>query len=285
MIPLALFVIAAGCIPSIAPKDQITAADLSLALPEWKAVAPDSAVAFAPAPGVMRIFRIAELRRLAARFDVASSPDREICVQRPTAQISAGQMLSIMRARLPAARIRILEISRMPAPVGDLDFPLTGLRNGYWFGLVRFGDNHKFVVWARVDVKVTVQCVVASADLVIGQPIDPMNLRIETREEFPSKPTCHGDSARLEDVAGRLPRRTIRAGTVVQNVWLDAPKMVARGEIVKVNVISGSTRLEAEGVAETSGSLGEIISVRNPESKRQYRARVASPGRVVVGGI
>lgn len=285
MIPLALFVVAAGCIPSAAPKDQITAGDLSAALPEWNAVAPDSAVAFAPAPGVIRTFRIAELRRLAARFHIASAPERDICVQRPTAGISREQMLSVMRVRLPSARIVILETSRLPAPAGDLDFPLTGLRNGYWFGFVRFGDNHKFVVWARVDVKITVQCLVASADLVIGNPIDAMNLRSETRDEFPSRQICDGGTDRIEDVAGRRPRRTIRAGTVVQKIWLDAPKIVARGEIVKVNVISGSTRLESEGVAETSGSLGEVISVRNPDSKRQFRARVTSPGRVVVGGI
>jgi len=285
MIPVAAFVLAAGCIPIEAPKDQITAGDLSLSLPEWAGVAPDSSVGLAPVPGVTRVFRIVELRRLAERFGIASSPDRDICFQRRTAEVTAQRMLPVMRAQLAAGRIEILETSRLPAPEGDLEFPLAGLRPGYWFGYVTYGANHKFVVWARVDVKATVQCLVASADLIFGQPIDPANLRIETREEFPSRQTCDAGDARIDDVAGRLPRRTIRAGTVVQKQWLEAPKLVLHGEIVKVDVISGSTRLEAEGVAETSGSLGEMISVRNPESKRRFRARVVSKGRVRVEEI
>jgi flagella basal body P-ring formation protein FlgA len=51
-----------------------------------------------------------------------------------------------------------------------------------------------------------------------------------------------------------------------------------------VDVFAGATHLELEGLAESSGSVGEFISIRNPESKKRFRARVEGRGRVSVGG-
>ncbi len=76
----------------------------------------------------------------------------------------------------------------------------------------------------------------------------------------------------------------IRAGMAVEKQWLDAPRLVRRGEIVKVEVINGGARLETEGIADTSGALGDVISVLNPESKRRFRGRVEAEGRVSVKG-
>jgi flagellar basal body P-ring formation protein FlgA len=282
MIPLAALAIAAGCLPVEAPEDRITAADLARALPEWRQVAPGEAIGLAPVPGVVRILRVAELRRLATRFNLAPDAPSDLCFQRPVAAIPPERMLAVMRRRLPEARIEILESSRVPAPAGELDFPPAGLRPGYWFGHVTYGAGHKFVVWARVDVKVPIQRITASADLKPGEPIQPAQLRIETRDEVPSSRPDPGPS--LDDLAGRLPRRPIRAGTVVRKEWLDAPKLVQKGEMVKVEVVRGGAKLEAEGLAESSGALGEIISVQNLNSKRRFRARVESPGRVSVTG-
>jgi flagella basal body P-ring formation protein FlgA len=284
MIPLAAFAVAAACLPIEAPQDRITAADLARALPEWSVIAPETPVLLAPVPNVVRVLHPAELRSLAARFHVAGEPAASLCFQRPVAAVLPDRMLAVMHARLPGATIEILEPSRMPAPAGELDFPLTGLRPGYWFGHVTYGTNHKFVVWARVDVKAPIQHIVASADLKPGEPIDPVQLRIETREEFPSAGALADAAANIADFAGRVTRRPIKAGTVVRKEWLDAPKLVERGETVKVEVISGAARLEAQGIAESSGARGDIISVQNPESKRRFRARVESQGRVSVKG-
>ena len=284
MIPLAAFAISAACIPIQARHDQITAADLARVLPEWNAVAPETAVALAPVPGVVRVLRPADLRRLAVRFHVASTPSGEHCFQRPVAPVPRSRMLAAMQARLPGARIEILESSRVAAPDGELEFPPTGLRPGYWFGYVTFGAGHRFVVWARVDVKITIKRIVATADLKPGQPIDASQLQIETREEFPAANLITANAGSISDFAGCLPRRMIRAGMAVEKQWLDAPRLVRRGEIVKVEVINGGARLETEGIADTSGALGDVISVLNPESKRRFRARVEAEGRVSVKG-
>src|SRR5882724_6823836 len=78
MIPLAAFAMAA-CFAVDAPKDQILAGDLARGLPEWAALPPETPVALAPAPGVQRVLRFPELRRMAARWNVTSDAAYEIC--------------------------------------------------------------------------------------------------------------------------------------------------------------------------------------------------------------
>jgi flagella basal body P-ring formation protein FlgA len=282
MIPLAAFAVAA-CLPVDAARDRITAADLARALPEWSQAAPDTEIGYAPAPGVVRVLSAPELRRLGARFGVTSEAPREVCFERPSAPVTAERMLAAMRERMPEAHIRILETSRAAAPGGELDFPLSGLRGGYWFGRVTYGSGHRFVVWARVTVTRTVKRVVASADLSPGRPIDAAQLKLETREESPV-PGPAAFAASAEELAGWIPRRRIPAGAVVQKQWLDPPQLVQRGQLVKVEVVVGGARLEAEGVAEASGALGQVIPVQNPDSKRHFRARVEAAGRVSVKG-
>jgi len=280
MIPLAALAIGA-CLAVEAPRDQIVAADLARALPEWAAVPADTPVAIAPAPGVQRILRFAELRRLGARWGVTGDPSREVCFVRPVEPVTPERMLEAMRAQLPDAHIEIVEHSRMPAPAGPLEFPVGGLHSGYWYGRVNYGAGHRFVVWARVRVTVSVKRIVASADLKPGEPIGRGQLRVESREEYPS---TRAWPVLIEEVDGRIPRRPIAAGTAIQKEWLDAPRLVQRGETVKVEVINGGAKLEAEGVAEAAGALGETITVRNPDSKRSFRARVEGPGKVSVKG-
>src|SRR5206468_1346066 len=116
-----------------------------------------------------------------------------------------------MRVQLPAARIEIVEPSRIPAPAGALEFPLSGLRSGYWFGHVNYGAGHRFVIWARVRVAVPVTRIVATADLKPGQPVDRAQLHSESLWGAPPA----YPPASLQDIAGRVPRRTIAAGTPI----------------------------------------------------------------------
>src|SRR5438132_728670 len=108
MIPFAAFAMAA-CLAIDAPKDQIVAGDLARALPEWAAIPPDTQVAFAPAPGVPRILKMPELRRLAARWKVPGEPAQDICLVRPVSAIPPERILDAMRKQLPEARIELLE--------------------------------------------------------------------------------------------------------------------------------------------------------------------------------
>jgi flagella basal body P-ring formation protein FlgA len=281
MIQLAAFALA-GCLAVGAGADQVLAGDFATAFPEWAAVPPVTPLALAPAPGVQRVFRLPELRRLAARWSLSPVPDREVCVTRPVAVFTADRLLAAMQKEIPAAHIELLDFSRQPAPEGELVFPVLGLRQapagGYWSGYVRYAGTHRFMLWARVKVQVAAARVIATQDLKPGFPLDAAQLRVETREEVPAA----GFVSALEEVAGKVSRRAIAAGVALRAEWLEPAKAVLRGETVQVEAVHGGARLELECVAEASGAIGETIPIQNPVSKRRFQARVESKGRVVV---
>jgi flagella basal body P-ring formation protein FlgA len=283
MIPFLALALGA-CVPIDAPQEHIRAADFARALPAWEVVAPDLPMALAPAPGVQRVVRIPELRALAARWNVQPDSLREVCFVRPVAPVPPEQMVEAMRKQLPEARIDVIETSRLPAPAGPIQFPRSGLRGAYWFGYVAFGSGHRFTIWARVNVTIDVKRIVASADLNPGEPIDSTQLHIELRT------SAWGVTAAMpldspDEIAGWIPRRHIPAGTVIERQWLEAPKIIHRGDPVKVDVLAGATMLHLDAIAAGAGALGDIIPVQNPDSKRQFRARVEAKGRVSVKGV
>jgi flagella basal body P-ring formation protein FlgA len=198
------------------------------------------------------------------------------------AVVAAGRLLEAMQKEIPAAHIELLDFSRQPAPEGELIFPVSGLRQspsgGYWTGFVKYAGTRRFVLWARVKVKVAAERVVAGQDLKPGIPLDAALLRVETREEAPAA----GFAGTIEEVAGKVPRRAIAAGAALRTEWLEPAKAVLRGETVQVEAFLGGARLKLECVAQASGAIGETIPVQNPTSKRSFPARVESKGRVVV---
>ena len=285
MIPLALLAIS-GCLAVGGASDQVVAGDFAAVYPEWAVVAKDTPLALAPAPGVERVFRVAELRRLAARWNVTPAPDHDVCAARPVAVLTPELLLAAMRREAPTARIDLLDYGRQPAPEGELKFSLSGLQQGaaggYWHGFVEYAGTRRFAVWARVKVQTTGARVVAADALKPGVAVEAAQLRIETREELLS--TARFPVA-VEEVVGYVPRHAIAAGTTLRTEWLDPPKAILRGDTVAVEVHSGGATLKLEGRAESSGAIGETIAVVNLISKRRFPARVEAKGKVVVGEL
>ncbi len=275
--------LALACLAVSPGSDHILVRDLAPAFPSLESAAPETPVALAPAPGVARVFRVAELRSLAVRLNLPAPPDREICVTRPVSTPDPAKLLAAMRKELPQATIEILEFSRQPIPEGEIEFPVRQLRRGaggvLWLGSVHYGGSHRFTIWARVKVLVAVERVLAVGDLPSGQPIRAAQLTIQTRQEYPaSEPFARS----IDQVAGKWPRLPIRAGTPVRTDLLENPREIMRGETVRVEVRDGGAHLELEATAEGSGAFGEIISVLNPISKKRFPARVEGKGRVSV---
>ena len=284
MMPLAAFALA-GCLAVGADRDRILAGDLAAGFPEWAAVPAETPLGLAPAPGVQRIFRVLELRRMAERWSLSPVPDHEICVTRPVAVLTTARLLAAMQSavqkEMPAAHIELFDFSRQPAPEGELVFPVSGLRQGptggYWSGYIAYGGMHRFTLWARVKVMVARARVVATEDLKPGVALDSAQFRVETREEVPAG----GLVSAVEEVAGKVLRRPVARGTALRAEWLEPAKVVLRGETVRVEAVRGGARLELECVAEGSGAIGETIPILNPVSQRRFPARVESKGRVV----
>ena len=282
MTVVALFALT-GCLAVHSESDRIVAADLAPQFPDIASLPPETPIALAPFPGATRVVSTTELHALAVRFHLASSPESAICIIRPVVPLYHARVLEAMQRSLPAARIEVLEISRQPAPEGNIEFPLSGLHaaagSALWNGCVHFAGSRKFAIWARVRVLAATRRVVAKVDLPAGRPIAAADLQPVQREEFPSPGEFVQEVA---DAAGKWPRVAIRAGAAIRPNQLEAPKEIARGDPIIVEVHDGAASLRFEAIAEAAGAVGQTISVRNPVSQKTFRARVQAKGLATV---
>jgi flagella basal body P-ring formation protein FlgA len=76
--------------------------------------------------------------------------------------------------------------------------------------------------------------------------------------------------------------RGIGAGRTL--TWRDIVRrpLVKKGELVEVSASSGSLLVTMKALAMESGARGETISVRNPESQKNFAAIVVDEKRVQV---
>jgi flagella basal body P-ring formation protein FlgA len=264
--------------------------DLAAVVPALSTIAPDARIGLAPVPGAQRVFRVPELKRIALANHLDGNPENDVCfawkLSVPDRAAMRIAMLKELDGRAPS--VEIVESSLIPAPEGEMVFPLSGLFFGsdkasVWRGYIRYADGKKFPVWARAVVKVKEQHLVAAVEIREGEPISVGKIRLDTFEGPVRREKYLTNAAEIE---GMLARRSIPLGTAVLEEMVEAPREVSRGDTVSVIVQTGAARLEVQVLAETDGRKGQIISVRNPRSGRSFRARVEDKGvaTVVPGG-
>src|ERR1700744_1343731 len=281
----------AGCLPVAA--NRILGNDLARADARFASLPADLTVGFAPSPGASRTYPAAELERIARAHGILLPEAREICFELTMMQlqedIAATAMLSAIPHELNVRTqdLKIVELSKTPLPAGELEFPIEGLEpagpttNGIqlWRGYVKYADTRKAVCWARVALNTHYTVVVAQKDLPVNSPISTASLRVESR----TGPFQRSKTAmRIEEVAGRVADRAVRAGETIPLAILAVPPQVRRGDPVTVDVQSGFAHLQFDAVAESSANEGDVIELRNPSSGKTFRAKLNSGSRAVV---
>jgi flagella basal body P-ring formation protein FlgA len=172
--------------------------------------------------------------------------------------------------------LEVTEVSRTAVPAGELEFPLKGLNAGFWRGQVKYGQNGRIDVWARVRVSVKQTRVLTVTSLKPGEVIRAEQLRVDELEAEPDSEFVSS----IEDTAGRLPKRAFPAGSPIPVRMLEEPAAVQKGETVRLRAAVGAARLILQAEAQASGKVGDFIAVKNPSSGRIVRARVESAGEV-----
>lgn len=274
--------------------ESILVRDLAGAVPALAALPPDEVLGYTPAPGARRLVSRRELARLAERHGLRLEPGPGLCVERAARLLSREELEAALRAALkeaapegmPEARLELLEFSRYPVPEGELEFKRAGLpappRVGIpviWRGRVRYGGSRSVPVWARVRLAVAGLGVIAIENLRSGRPIEAHQVRVGPLEWFPFSEAPAREAAQ---VIGRAPRHAIPAGKPVLAGALMPAHQVERGETVTVEVSSGAARLSLQARAESGGSAGDSLVLRNPSSGRTFAGRVEEGGKVVV---
>lgn len=275
-----------GCMPITG--DRILGRDLARAEPRFAIVPASITVGAAPAPGTRRMFAPAELGRIARANGIQLDEAVELCFEVPLRQMSDEEISAAMRRSLPdGVELSIVDRAKTEVPVGEVVFPAPGLaaasasdRNvQMWRGYVRYTETRKMDVWARVSITQTITAVVAVKDLALNVPIDAAALHVVKR----NGPLLREPVAlRTEDVLGHIPKRPVKAGSVIPLASLDRAPVVHRGEPVKVEVLCGPARLQLDAIAEREARDGDVVELRNPVSGKTFRARLEGQKAMIV---
>ena len=86
----------------------------------------------------------------------------------------------------------------------------------------------------------------------------------------------------IHDLIDMEPCRALRQDTPVRRADLRRPQTVSKGNVVTMLHETNTMTLSATGVAESSGTDGDIIRVRNRQTKLVIDARITGPDRVAV---
>jgi len=122
--------------------------------------------------------------------------------------------------------------------------------------------------------------IVASKDIPAGKPIQAGQVRLESCEDYLLD---QATARHLDEVIGYIPKNLLRADLPIRKSQITPPADIAKGEIVRVEVSSGAAHLVLRGKAQTEGTKGSLIVIRNLSSGKDFSARVAGKGRAVVG--
>lgn len=114
--------------------------------------------------------------------------------------------------------------------------------------------------------------------LTVGTIFDPAALetrRADLLRERDALPAAVGDRSFIF-------ARTVSAGRML--TWRDIARrpLVRKGDLVEVAAVEGPLVVTMKAVAMENGAQGETVTVRNPESRKDFAAMVVSENRVQV---
>ncbi|HEY1110283.1 MAG TPA: flagellar basal body P-ring formation chaperone FlgA [Opitutaceae bacterium] len=114
--------------------------------------------------------------------------------------------------------------------------------------------------------------------LTIGAPFDASMLearRVDLFRDRDALPAAVGDRSYIF-------ARAVTAGRLL--TWRDISRrpLVRKGDLVDVTAVDGLLAVTMKGVAMQNGAQGDTVTVRNPESRKDFAAMVIDENRVQV---
>lgn len=283
--------------PPVLLKDRVLVAgetvrlsDLFANLPEDK----DAAVTDAPVPGDRLILGSRQLIHFAQTFGINWRPRHAkvmVQVERDSVPVPMEFVRETLHAALSAQYLHdAFDVqlygndSRLHVPTGQmprleiraLEYDPRSERFSATIGIAGSRATAAFAGKVEPMVEVPVLRNHAMPGDVIG-PNDIAWLRVPARRTGPTT------VASLDDLVGYTPRRPISAGRPLRLSDVMPDILVKRGDTVTIILKTAAMTLSARGEALEKGAAGDVIRVRNNQSRKVIEARVHSPDTVTVG--
>jgi flagella basal body P-ring formation protein FlgA len=260
------------------------------------AVSGDRALGPAPPPGGRIVVEAPQLAAIARQFGVdwrpANAAERSV-LERPGRPLPRDVLIGALREALAGAGAPAdgdLELPGYAAPlippqaaprcdIEQLDYDTAGsgrftaqlVVSAAGMGMQRL---RLAGVWHEVaDLPVAAHRLLAGVAIGTG---DLTTARVRLGN-------VRGEVARAaEQIVGKAPRRMIGAGQPLVAAELTAPLVVQRGARVLMELTTPGLAVAAQGQALAAGTVGERITVLNPNSRAVVEAEVVGPNHVRV---
>lgn len=172
---------------------------------------------------------------------------------------------------------------RGPLPKGTVDLAIQGQprmlgRSAIPVALTLDGKRYR-TVYPRMAIKVWQDVWVAGDRIRRGEIFGAGLAKAERR----SLETVMGSApSSLKGLTGAVAKREIPRGSVLVAEMFDMPPLVRNGSVVKVRLVSGDLVIFTSGQAIGNGTYGQLIKITNPDTRRDYVARVTGNDEVEI---
>lgn len=94
-------------------------------------------------------------------------------------------------------------------------------------------------------------------------------------KSFPQERTASDTIRDVGDLVGRMPVRAVSPNRPIRNSEVSAPFLIKKNTLVKMRYKTDTMEITTSGQALDGGAKGDVIEVRNTDSKKTVRAVVA----------
>ena len=276
----------AGCVA--VDGDRIFGKDLANADPAFAVLNPDLYFSYAPAVGKQRNISSAELSSWAASNGLVYPPHGPVCFERAGYKITTAEVTAKIKDAFSAitanVNVEVIDICKCSLPPGKLSFPLSGAALpplGHpdtpvlWRGQLISTSGLTYPIWARVRVLANMTLVRAKENIRAQQIIEGNQIEQTIVAESPLR---YSGKQTAVAYIGKLATRSLLEGSYLNAQSVRLPSDVARGTVVHVDVIDGGTHLQLDARAESTGNIGDRVTLVNPSGLRRFQATITGPG-------
>ncbi len=250
-----------------------------------------------PMPGETRIVTRTDVSRILegaglAGIDVAGAP--QVRISRSNRLLTEDEVTPAVKSHIAALTIwnpeeieirgiRNLNGVRVPEGKTTVRFIVKSAPSSF-HGLllpleVSVDGRPVRTVWIKADVRINASVMQAARTLRFGAVLTGDDIR-PARIEITDPRSAYVRS--VEAAAGKVLRRTVKAGEPITEDALSEPLVVRSGDTVRLRLEKPNIRLVVLARAEQDGRMGQSIRVRNLEFARVMKALVVGPGEVLI---
>lgn len=153
----------------------------------------------------------------------------------------------------------------------SLSQPLTQRQNTIQ---IRCAAEQTWQLYVPVRIEEIVQTVILTQNIASGSLITADMLDTASRERRFLRGSLVSDTRQI------IGAKTRRALSIGQIITLQDLCLVCKGDVVTISVSNNGLNVAATGIAQSDGSLGDVINVLNRQSKRAITAEVIAVNQV-----